>query len=75
MAEGPETDLVPDPDKLPTYYHASINLTWQPTRETKSGLGFRNILNRDNALTSHWNSENGYWVEPFNVSLGPGYEF
>lgn len=75
MKAGPQTQSIPEPEELSTYYLSNFNITWRPSRQLETWLDLRNIFDRDNHLPSLWNAENGYAGEPLNLSVGVAFHF
>ena len=70
MKEGPVSIADANPDKLPTYFRADLNITNHLTDDASIWLTMRNLANSENSLPSLWNAEGGYLDESFSVAVG-----
>lgn len=67
--EGPQTATFSDPEQLPHYWRADLQLSKQFGRSTRLALTLINVFDRDNFVPSVWNAENGLEAEPMSVEL------
>ncbi len=71
---GPITNFDPDPERLPTYYRADLNIQWEKSDNMNLWLTVRNLTNKDNVLPSIWSVENGIEDEKINLFVGISYK-
>ncbi len=68
-AEGVSSANFEAPD-LPTYWRVDLQISQEITQHLQLTFNARNLLNRDNALPSLFNAENGVPDEAFSLSVG-----
>ena len=67
--EGPETAMFTNPDQLPHYWRADLQLSKQLSNDTLIAVTIINLFDRENFIPSVWNTENGLEAEPMSVEF------